>query len=108
MVFSHSLIQGFTALFRQKLRAGLTMLGMVIGICAVTVSVSVSEGLNKMVIGLLENMGMGNGIVCWRDDWVQQSDGKWVRNTSRAFLRYSDALAIESDAPSVQFVVPEN
>ena len=108
MVFSHSLIQGFTALFRQKLRAGLTMLGMVIGICAVTVSVSVSEGLNKMVIGLLENMGMGNGIVCWRDGWVQQSDGKWVRNTSRAYLRYSDALAIESDAPSVKFVVPEN
>ena len=65
MVFSHSLLQGFTALFRQKLRAGLTMLGMVIGICAVTVSVSVSEGLNKMVIGLLESMGMGNGIVCW-------------------------------------------
>ncbi len=108
MVFTHSLLQGFTALFRQKLRAGLTMLGMVIGICAVTVSVSVSEGLNKMVIGLLENMGMGNGIVCWRDDWVQQPDGKWVRNKSRAFLEYGDVLAIEADAPSVEYVTPEN
>ncbi|MAF10737.1 hypothetical protein CMK11_09815 [Candidatus Poribacteria bacterium] len=108
MVLTHSVFQGFMALFRQKLRAGLTMLGMVIGICAVTVSVSVSEGLNKMVIGLLENMGMGNGIVCWRDDWVQRADGKWERNKSRAYLEYGDVLAIESDAPSVKFVVPEN
>ncbi len=84
------------------------MLGMVIGICAVTVSVSVSEGLNKMVIGVLENLGMGNGIVCWRDDWIQQPDGKWVRNKSRAYLEYRDVLAIEADAPSVEFVTPEN
>ena len=108
MVFTHSLLQGFTALFRHKLRAGLTMLGMVIGICSVTVSVSVSEGLNKMVIGLLENIGLGNSIICWRDDWVQQDDGKWVRNKSRAFLEYDDVLAIEADAPSVAFVTPEN
>ena len=107
MIFSHSFLQGLTALFRHKLRASLTTLGMVIGIASVTVSVSVSEGLNLMIMDLLNQMGMGNTIICYRPDWIQREDGTWKRNDSQAYLRHGDAAAIESNAPSVKFVLPE-
>lgn len=107
MVFTHSFLQGVMALFRHKFRAFLTTLGMVIGIASVTVSVSVSEGLNQMIMDLLNQMGMGNTVICFRPDWIQREDGRWERNDSRAYLRYGDVQAIESNAPSVEFVLPE-
>jgi putative ABC transport system permease protein len=108
MIFIHSFLQGFAALGRHKLRASLTMLGMVIGIATVTGMVSVSEGYTKVVVNLLESIGFGNVIVVFRPDWVQQDDGRWVPNKSSEYLRYRDALAIEADAPSVKMVLPEN
>lgn len=108
MIFLHSLLQGFAALSRHKLRATLTMLGMVIGIATVTGMVSVSEGYTQVIINLLESIGFGNVIVAFRPDWIQQEDGRWVPNTSPSYLRYSDALAIEEGAPSVKMVLPEN
>ncbi len=107
MVFTHSFLQGVMALFRHKFRAFLTTLGMVIGIASVTVSVSVSEGLNQMIMDLLNQMGMGNTIICFRPEWVEREDGRWERNDARAYLRYGDVQAIESNAPSVEFVLPE-
>ncbi|MBM3213617.1 FtsX-like permease family protein [Candidatus Poribacteria bacterium] len=107
MIFLHSFAQGFAAMGRHKLRALLTMLGMVIGIATVTGMVSVSEGYTKVVIDLLERIGFGNMIVVFRPDWVQLDDGRWVPNRAKAFLRYSDAQAIGATAPSVKLVLPE-
>ncbi len=45
------------SLERHKLRTGLTMLGIVIGIAAVVASVSFGEGANRMVQAQIENMG---------------------------------------------------
>ncbi|MDA1191866.1 MAG: ABC transporter permease, partial [Candidatus Poribacteria bacterium] len=108
MIIFHSIVQGFTALVRQKRRALLTMLGMIIGIGAVTGAVSVGEGLNLFVLRQLEQMGMGNSMIVFRPDWVQRADGQWERNTSNVWLRYEDMTAIMSEAPSVKFVLPEN
>ena len=70
--------------------------------------VSVSEGLNTVVVRQLESMGLGNTVVVYRPSWVQREDGRWVLNRSPANLRYSDALAIQGDAASVSYVLPEN
>ncbi|GIX07245.1 MAG: ABC transporter permease [Candidatus Poribacteria bacterium] len=107
MVLWHSVQESFLAVVRQWRRALLTMLGIVIGIAAVTGVVSVSEGLNGVVMDQLNRMGLGNSIVCWRDEWIQLPDGRWVRNRSNAYLTYEDALAIQMEAPSVAAVLPE-
>jgi putative ABC transport system permease protein len=107
MFLFHSVVQGFAALARRKLRAALTMLGMVIGIGTVTGMVSVSEGLTQVVIRQLEAIGFGNTIVLFRPDWIQRDDGRWVRNTSTARLRLSDAQVIAEECPSVSTVLPE-
>jgi len=108
VILLHSLLQGFSALGRHKLRAALTMLGMVIGIATVTGMVSVSEGYTKLAVNVLESIGFGNVIVVFRPEWVQLDNGRWVPNRSAEYLRYGDALAIEANAPSVKMVLPEN
>src|SRR6267378_3530057 len=45
------------ALAKNKLRAGLTVLGVVIGIAAVTTMVSIGESAGALVQGQLQNLG---------------------------------------------------
>ncbi len=91
------------SLERHKLRTGLTMLGIVIGIAAVVASVSFGEGANRMVQAQIENMGsnllyvfagsMGRGGI--RMGWGSVST-----------LTLEDAQAIGRECSAVRLVSP--
>ena len=50
---------GFTAIFANKMRSLLTMLGIVIGVAAVLAMIAIGDGAKLMVLQNLENLGEG-------------------------------------------------
>ena len=56
---------GLNGLFANKLRSGLTILGIIIGVSAVIAMVSIGEGAKQAIIKRIESMGsnlLGVGI----------------------------------------------
>ncbi|TWT61582.1 ABC transporter permease [Rubinisphaera italica] len=84
------------ALMKNKMRAALTVLGVVIGIAAVTTMVSVGESAGQLIQSQFQALGT-NVIV------VLPGTGKrgGVRQGSLPSLTAEDAIAISDECPSV-------
>jgi putative ABC transport system permease protein len=86
----------------NKLRSGLTILGIVIGVMTVIIISSVINGLNSSVSGLVESLG--TNVI-----WVFRFPVIGVRQTtemlSRKQMTYEDAMAMK-DLPHVVAVSP--
>ncbi|MCI0684271.1 MAG: ABC transporter permease [Gemmataceae bacterium] len=89
------------ALAKNKLRAGLTVLGVVIGIAAVTTMVSIGESAGAYVQGQLQGLGTNVIIV---QPGMGQSGG--VREANLPTLTAKDARAIAEECPAVLAVTP--
>ncbi|TES89236.1 MAG: ABC transporter permease, partial [Dehalococcoidia bacterium] len=57
MKFVDSIVIAIRSLFANKLRSSLTMLGMIIGVGAVIVLMSVGAGLQNYITSTFEEMG---------------------------------------------------
>jgi putative ABC transport system permease protein len=57
MDFANTISLALRALARNKLRSALTMLGIIIGVCAVVVVVSVGQGAERLIQEGIESMG---------------------------------------------------
>ncbi len=91
----------FWALGKNKLRAGLTMLGIVIGIAAVTAMVSLGGSASALVTGQLQSLGT-NVIVVMPGN----SKGGGVRDTAFQSLTARDSRAIGRECPAVLAASP--
>ena len=91
----------FRALRKNKLRAGLTVLGVVIGIAAVTTMVSIGESAGAFVQGQLQALGTNVIIV---QPGMGQSGG--VREANVPTLTARDARAIAAECSAVLAVTP--
>ncbi|MFL5005176.1 MAG: ABC transporter permease [Microvirga sp.] len=89
------------ALGKNKLRAGLTVLGVVIGIAAVTTMVSLGESASGLVQGELQNLGT-NVIIVFPGS--RPSGG--VREAQTVTLTAADSDAIARDCPAVLASTP--
>ncbi|MBX7166297.1 MAG: ABC transporter permease [Pirellulales bacterium] len=93
----------WVALTRNKLRAGLTVLGIVIGVAAVVTTVSIGLSAGRMVQQQFESLGSNVIFVFPRR---MEEDGG-VRGSSGAVsLTAADADAITRDCPSVRAATP--
>ncbi len=90
-----------TALFANKLRSLLTMLGVIIGVAAVIALVSVGMGVRKGITSNFESLGANTIIIM---------PGASVRGPrtagSRQTLKYSDAQAIKAKVQNIDYVSP--
>jgi putative ABC transport system permease protein len=86
---------------KNKLRSGLTVLGVVIGIAAVTTMVSIGQGAGQLVQNEFQNLGSNVIIVLPSSG---QSGG--VRQGTVATLTAADAQAIAEECPAVLAVSP--
>jgi len=93
------------ALGANKLRAGLTMLGMVIGVGAVIAMVSVGKGAQLSVTSQIQSMGTN---LLFIRPGAQRESGVTSQQGTRPTLTYDDAIAIAeaADLPVVA-VAPE-
>jgi putative ABC transport system permease protein len=91
----------FRALGRNKLRAGLTVLCVVIGIAAVTTMVSLGQSATALVQGQLQ--GLGTNVII-----VFPSNGRsgGVRDTIVPTLTAADSDALAVDCPAVLAATP--
>jgi len=89
-------------LAKNKLRSGLTVLGVVIGIAAVTVMVSIGQGGQALIQNEFRNLGSNVLIVF--PSWKQSPSG--AREGRVATLTGDDAKAISEECPAVRAASP--
>ena len=91
------------ALAKNKMRAGLTVLGVVIGVAAVTTMVSIGQSATELVQGELQGLGT-NVIVVFSGS----TRGHGVRHGrgSKPTLTAGDADAMNRECPSILAAAP--
>ncbi|HJZ93621.1 MAG TPA: ABC transporter permease [Gemmataceae bacterium] len=87
---------------KNKLRSGLTVLGVVIGIAAVTVMVSIGQGGRALIQDEFRNLGSNVLIVF--PTWKETQNG--LREARAQTLTGEDAKAIAEECPSVRAASP--
>ncbi len=101
MNFLDLLVLSLRTLGKHKLRSGLTVLGVVIGIAAVTTMVSLGQGAGQMIQNEFQNLGSNVIIVLPASN---QSGG--VRQGTVTTLTQADAQAIADECPAVLAASP--
>src|SRR5438874_11363887 len=96
-----TLTVAFRALGRNKLRAGLTVLGVVIGIAAVTTMVSLGQSASALVQGQLQGLGTNVLVVLPGSD---PRGGARTENVNT--LTAADADAMPRECPAVLAASP--
>ncbi len=106
-----SLEVAFRALAANKMRSGLTMLGIIIGISAVIILVSVGQGVQTMVADQMK--GIGSDLIFVIPGEIEESStsmkSNFLRSANVSSLTLGDARAIEDPAnvPDVVAVAAE-
>lgn len=105
MNFKESFLTAFAALVANKLRALLTMLGVIIGVAAVITMIAIGEGAQKSVMDRIQALGSNLLFV---SPGAQRGGGIVVVQFGTSVrLRNSDAAAVESRSSAVEAIVPE-
>ncbi len=105
MVAIDILKETFWSLSSNKVRSGLTMLGIVIGIASVITMVSIGQGAQASIATSIQSIGSNLIIV---RPGAQRSGGVSGGAGSSASLTMDDASAIKSEIQNVQAVAPED
>ncbi|HBA88504.1 MAG TPA: multidrug ABC transporter substrate-binding protein [Geobacter sp.] len=101
--FLQSLLIAVRALRVNKMRALLTMLGIIIGIAAVIAMVAIGAGASKMIADQISSIGSNLLLVL---PGSTTSGGMRSGAGSTQTLTYDDARAIKAECPSVAAVAP--
>ncbi len=94
-----AIIEALESLSHNKLRSGLTILGIVIGVAAVIAMVSVGRGAQDTITGSIQ--GIGTNLL-----FVFRGGAEEVRNPKPITLDDAQAIADPLQAPSVTGVAP--
>jgi putative ABC transport system permease protein len=94
-----SVIEALESLSSNKLRSGLTILGIVIGVAAVIAMISIGRGAQNSITGSIQ--GIGTNLV-----FVFRGGSEEVTNPKPITLSDAEAIADPFQAPSVSAVAP--
>jgi putative ABC transport system permease protein len=108
MKFTRVLRETFTSLSANKLRTGLTVLGIVIGVAAVIAMLSVGQGAQNSITSQINSIGTNVLYVSAGSRARFGGEGGFnaVRNVKSLTLADAQAMANPLQAPSVQAVAP--
>ena len=106
-----SLYVALRSLATNKMRSGLTMLGIIIGISAVIILVSVGQGVQTMVADQMRDMG--SDLMFVMPGQLESNNASmrtnFLRSANTSTLTLGDAAALDNPAlaPDVMAVAPE-
>ena len=104
MNISNLLKVAYHALKRNKLRAFLTMLGIIIGVASVIAMLAIGQGSKKSIQDQISTMGTNLVFVM---PGSQQRGGIMLGNSSAVSLSVKDLEAIKTGSPSISDLSPE-
>jgi putative ABC transport system permease protein len=91
--------EALESLLANKMRSGLTVLGIVIGVAAVIAMISIGRGAQNTITGSIQ--GIGTNLI-----FVFRGGSEEVRNPKPITFGDADAIADPFQAPSVAAVAP--
>ena len=94
-----AIIEALESLSANKMRSGLTIIGIVIGVAAVIAIVSIGRGAENTITGSIQ--GIGTNLI-----FVFRGGSEEVRNPKPLTLGDAEAIADPFQAPSVAGVAP--
>lgn len=103
MSFIELFLGALRTLSSNKLRSGLTMLGVIIGVAAVIAMISIVEGGQQKIIEAIERLGTNLLFVSPKD--LTEEEQRKFSGRSKGF-KYEDALAIRAQIPALKEVAP--
>ena len=106
MKLHDALSVGFAHLTENRLRSGLSILGIFIGIASVLCMMAIGDGAKLLIEKDIEKLG-GANQVHFRTRTSIWKRGRLVKITTERFT-LSDVDAIVSECPDVLFVLPKN
>jgi len=92
------------ALIRNRLRAFLTMLGIIIGVASVIAMLAIGEGSKESIMSSMSSMGSNMVMV---QPNFQQRGGVSLGASGSMALKFSDVIALRSEAKTLSAVSPE-
>ncbi len=104
MFLKELISQGWQALMRDRMRSGLTMLGIVWGLASVVLLLAYGQGLGGSVLHAFLNMG-NNVIVLWPGQTSLQAGGQ--RAGKKVAYELEDVEAIREEVPVIRAVSGE-
>jgi putative ABC transport system permease protein len=104
MIILNSFMMALRTLWSNKMRSGLTMLGIIIGVSAVISLMSVGRGTQEQIISRFESMG--TNLIMVRPGAMVAGR---VAQTTPAFLTMDDVKALSKPdaAPAIAMVAPQ-
>lgn len=106
MKFRDAVVIGITHLAENKLRAGLSILGIFIGIASVLCMIAIGDGAKRLIAQDIETLGGANQIQFYTRTRIWKN-GRYVRRTTERYT-LEDGHAIEAECPDVLFVLPKH
>ena len=97
----------FAAIRAHKMRAFLTVLGVLVGVATVIAMVSIITGLNKSMAQQIESLG-SDVIYVTKHEIGIQFEGPSEEERNRPVITFEDALVVQELCPSVEAVSPQN
>src|SRR5437660_205861 len=98
------LVMGMASLFAHKLRSLLTMLGMIFGVGAVVAMLSITAGVEKEMLSMIDALGVNNIIIEAREA-NDPNELQTVRAISPG-LTFRDYRAIAENIPAIELITP--
>ena len=105
MVNINAITAGIRHIKENRLRAGLSILGIFIGVASVLCMMAIGDGAKKIIADDIEKLGGANQVQFWTRTSVRRR-GRRYPTIERYTL--SDAYAIEAECPDVTGVLPRN
>ncbi len=99
MNYLQSFIEASESLLANKMRSGLTVLGIIIGVAAVIAVLAIGNGTQESILG--EIQGVGTNLL-----FVTSGGSEDITNPKPLTLSDADALAEPFSAPSIDGVAP--
>jgi len=104
MNYTNSVKIAVSALRRNKFRAFLTMLGIIIGVASVIVMLAIGQGSKKSIQDQMS--GMGTNLI-FAMPGAEQKGGVRMGNSDAKTMKLTDVDAIEKNCPAISDVSPE-